>query len=312
MRTIARRCSGRVLSVGSIWVLGIALLGGCKTDSLSDSSSIREKENAPVTRIDAPEGIDVPNISTVNRAEVDLVEEMMRYRAMYHRYLEVLVRFYSEHGNEEKANWARRELRDLQHVKPYQYLDDAIVPLAKMRPVDSIAEADRLYQDGLALMKKGGHGVPGLYNQETMKLALAKFNELIDRYPRSDKIDDAAFYIGEIHKEYFEELDNSIAVKWYKSAIEWNPDLPYPARFQMAVVYDYRMHDREQALYWYQQVLEQESEIEKTNTMFANNRIRELTSERTRHASGDVIRDTSERVAAGGEAAAASPRAPSP
>lgn len=308
MRTIARRCSGRVLSVGLFLGLSIALLGGCKTDNLSSSPSAREGENAPVTRLESPEGMDLPNISTVNRTEVDLVEEMIRHRAMYARHLRVLVRFYSEHGNEEKANWARRELRDLQHVKPYQYLDDAIVPMSTLRPVESIAEADRLYQEGLDLMKKGGHGVPGLYNQETMKLALAKFNELVDRYPRSDKIDDAAFYIGEIHKEYFEELDNSIAVKWYKSAIEWNPDLPYPARFQMAVVYDYRMHDREQALFWYQQVLEQEPDIEKTNTMFANNRIRELTSERTRHASSDVIRDTSERR----EAEAGSPPATTP
>lgn len=311
MRIIARRCGGRAGSIGWITGLSLALLVGCKTDGLSDSSSIREAENAPVTRLEAPEGIDLPNISTVNRTEVDLVEEMIRHRAMYARHLRVLVRFYSEHGNEEKANWARRELRDLQRVKPYQYLDDAIVPVSTLRPVESIAEADRLYEEGMTLMKKGGHGVPGLYNQETMKLALAKLKELVDRFPTSDKIDDAAFYIGEIHKEYFEELDNTIAVRWYKRAIEWNPQLPHPARFQMAVAYDYRMHDREQALYWYQQVLEHEADIERSNTMFANNRIRELTSERTRHAAADVIIDTSERRSRG-ETEASEPGTPNP
>ena len=154
-------------------------------------------------------------------------------------------------------------------------------------------------------MKKGGHGVPVLFNQETMKLALAKFKELVDRYPTSDKIDDAAFFIGEIHKEYLEEKDNIIAVEWYKRAIQWTPNTPHPVRFQLAALYDGRLHEREEALYWYQQVLEHEPDLERSNTMWASNRIRQLTAEKTRHAPGDIVPEPS-----GGQATEASPPAP--
>ena len=145
-----------------------------------------------------------------------------------------------------------------------------------------------MYEQGIVLMKKGGHGVPALFHQETMKRALTRLKELVSRYPSSDKIDDAAFYIAEMHKEYFEENDNGIALEWYRRSIQWNPNLPHPARFQMAVVYDYRLHEREKALEMYQQVLEKE-QFNKSNIEWSNVRIRQLTAERTRHAAGDSI-----------------------
>src|SRR6185436_10066335 len=121
--------------------------------------------------------IQLPDIPVSDRTEVDLVEKTVFHRAMYARHLRILAQFYSEHGYEEKANWARNELRDMQHVKPYGYILDAETPVATLKPLESVAAADRLYEEGLALMKKGGHGVPVFYNQDTMKLALAKFKE---------------------------------------------------------------------------------------------------------------------------------------
>jgi len=278
------------------------LVGGCKTDELAGPQ--REVAVGPMTSLESPAGVDVPNVQ-LDRTEVDLVEELLLHRAMYARLLRALNTYYSEHGNEEKAIWARSEMNDLRRVKTYRYILDSEVPVMAMTPNESIAEVDQLYDEACALMKKGGHGVPALYNQETMKLALAKFKELVDRYPASDKIDDAAFFIGEIHKEYFVEKDNSLAIEWYKRAIQWNPNTPHPVRFQIAVAYDYRLHEREEALKWYQQVLECEPDIEKTNTLFAGNRIRELTTEKTRHAPGEAVPD-----APAGESIEASPPAP--
>jgi len=294
------------LSRPGILVLTVSLcavlVGGCKTDELAGPK--REVAVGPMTSLESPAGINVPNVK-LDRTEVDLVEELLLHRAMYARLLRALNTYYTEHGNEEKAVWARSELNDLKRVKPYRYILDSEVPTLDMTPSESIAEADQLYDEACALMKKGGHKVPALYNQETMKLALAKFKELVDRHPTSDKIDDAAFFIGEIHKEYFEEKDNTLAIEWYKRAIQWNPDTAHPARFQIAVCYDYRLHEREEALYWYQQVLEHEPDIEKTNTLFASNRIRQLTTEKTRHAPGDIVPETP-----GGETLEANPAAP--
>jgi hypothetical protein len=279
-----RLLGSRWLRLGLVAALAVPL-AGCKTDRLSGPSREEEWEG-PVTSLENPAGMNVPPVKIGQRTEVDLVEEMITHRTMYARYLRALATYYSDHGFPDKARWARRELNDLRLVKPYRYVHDVEVPQATLQPTDTISDADRLYQEGLNLMEEGGHGVPALYNQRTMKLALARFKELIDRYPNSDKIDDAAFYIAEIHKEYFEETDNSIAIMWYQRAIDWNPNLPHPARFQMAVVYDYRLHEREKALEMYQEVIENET-FNRSNVDWAKARIAQLTSSETRYAPGE-------------------------
>ncbi|NLX21046.1 MAG: hypothetical protein GXY55_05150 [Phycisphaerae bacterium] len=276
-----------------VWIslLSVVLLAGCKTDALS--SPQRQTEEVPVTSFDSPAGIDVPNIPVADRTEVDLVEELLLHRAMYTRLLEALATYYTERGNDIKAAWARTELHDLRrYVKPYRYILDAEVPAATLRPTESIAEANKLYDEAWALMRKGGHGVAIFYNEAVMKQALVKFKNLIDQYPTSDKIDDAAFWIGKIHKEYFQEKDNTLAIEWYKRSIDWNPQTTNPARFEIAVVYDYRLHERENALQWYQRVIDEEGDLDGTNTAFAYTRIRQLTAEQTRYAPGEAVSQT--------------------
>lgn len=267
-------------------------LAGCKTDAVAGPE--RTSAEAPTSDIEDPAGVDLPPITIADRTEVDLVEEMIFHRAMYARLLRALATYYTEHGDDIKATWARSELSDLRRVKPYRYIRDAEVPVATLRPTDSIAEADRLYDEAHQLMRKGGHGVPALYNQETMKLALAKFKQLIDQYPTSDKIDDAAFFIAEIHKEYFEEKDNVLAAEWYRRAVQWNPNTPHPARFQLAVLYDFRMHEREKALAMYHEVVSAERD-NISNVDFAQRRITQLTNEETRHARGENLEDVAGR-----------------
>jgi len=306
--------TGMNISRSACVIVSIFLLAGvvgCKTDALLGQA--RVDETAPITSLTAPSGVDLPSIPVTDRTEVDLVEKMMLHRAMYGRYLEVLETFYREHGYEYKAIWARNEMNDLARVKPYRYILDVEVPVATLRPSESVAGADQLFEEGKKLMRKGGHGVPIFFHEETMKLALAKFKELVNRYPTSDKIDDAAFYIAEIHKEYTEEKDNLIALRWYQRAVDWNPDLPYPARFQMAVIYHHRLKDREKALELYQEVIDKE-QFNKSNVIWARAEIRKLTSEKTRHASGEPVEELQpepeETQPPAGESVEASPAPP--
>ncbi len=309
MNSSSKWLGSAVLTASTLFMWGGST--GCKTDALSRP---RTEPNGPVTALENPAGVKLPDIPVNDRAEIDMVEEMMLHRAMYARYLRAMVVFYSEHGYENKANWARNELNDLKHVKPYSYVQDSEVPVATLKPTVSVAEADKLYQEGIALMKKGGHGIPVFYNQDTMKLALAKFKDLVDQYPNSDKIDDAAYMIAEIHKEYFQEKDNGVALEWYQRALDWNPETPHPARFQMAVVYDYRLHEREKALALYQQVLEKER-FNKSNVEWSVARIKQLTTEQTRHAPAEAASEPPSRPeptgspepAAAGQGSEASP-----
>ena len=215
-------------------------------------------------------------VNIAEATEVDLVEELARARQNYQQYLRALITYYSEKGFRHKAVWAERELKDLSTVKTYRYLVDAEIPGAELVPRDSIPAADTLFEDGRNYMRQGGHGIPLVYSAKTLKKALEKFNQIIREYPTSDKIDDAAFYAGEIYKEYFN--DNLRAVQYYQRVWEWSPETTHPARFQAAVVYDYRLHDRDRALELYQQVLEHET-FNRSNAHFATRRIKQLTED---------------------------------
>ena len=228
------------------------------------------------------EGVD---ISVVDAHEVDLVEAVLRHRARYHQNLRRLHDYYLAHGYHDKTGWAAFELKGLANVKRFRYLLDAEVPSDALRAVDQDDQADALYQEGVELMRRGGHGVPGIFRQDRMIQAADTFRKLIERYPGSDKIDDAAFLCGEIHKDYLPGQEQ-IAVKWYERAWTWNPDTPHPVRFQAAVLYDYRLHDRDRALELYQAVLKHETQ-DKSNVRFATRRIHELTSPRPGAGRGD-------------------------
>lgn len=254
-------------------LLSLAGSAGCRTDALWEE---RQSADGPVTDLDAPEGVELPDIKIAGAREVDLVEEVLTHRAMYHRNLRLLHDYYRDHGYEQKRRWAEAELKAVERIQPFRYVLSAEIPAPDLRPVDSIAEADAMYQRALELMKEGGAEIPALYRRDLMLQALSLFVELINEYPSSDKIDDAAFYCGEIHKEYLKDQE-PIAVRWYERAYTWDPDTPHQARFQAAVTYDYRLHDRARALELYHQVLEVENRNQ-SNVAWATRRIRELTS----------------------------------
>lgn len=257
-----------------ICVALVAGLVGCQTDPLFTD---RQKIDAPVTSLERPEGVELPDIILVDAREVDLVEAVLAHRANYYRSLKALRDFYHQKGFLRKQTWAEYELQDVERIKPFKYILDAETPVTALRPTASVPEADALYNKGLELMKRGGHGVPALYREELMREALKTFVKLITEYPASDKIDDAAFYCGEIYKEYFKGQEE-IAVKWYERAWTWDPRTPHPVRFQAAVVTDFRLHDRARALELYQEVLKCELD-NKSNTAFSVNRIHQLTED---------------------------------
>lgn len=244
---------------------------GCNVEGRrSTIAGVPTTDSARLVRAD--QGIDM---STAEVQEVDLVEAVVGHRQHYLRTLRQLHDYYHSHGYTTKQQWAAFELQGMNRVQKFRYLLDAEVASDDLRPEDRIDEADALYEKGLELMRRGGHGVPGIYRQDRMIEAADLFRELIERYPSSDKIDDAAFYCGEIHKDYLpgQEL---IAVKWYERAYTWDPQTPHPARFQAAVVYDYRLHNRDRALELYQAVVKHETG-NKSNVRFATRRIRALT-----------------------------------
>lgn len=272
---------------GTLLLGGVVALTGCKTDALharrAPQGAVMDDPGRPARGTRLPEHVD---IQIAEAQEVDLVEALVESRALYHRNLELLRDYYRARGYAMKEKWAAFELEGLRSVKAFRYVLDAEIPSDALRASDSIPEADALFAQGEELMRRGGHNVPILYRQDLMIQAAATFRDMIERYPTSDKIDDAAFLCGEIHKEYLKDQE-VIAVRWYERAWTWDPNTPHPARFQAALVYDYRLHDRSRALELYREVAGREEGG--ADARFAIRRIGELTE-------SQKATDTSSRV----------------
>jgi hypothetical protein len=253
-----------------------AIVAGCNVEGRGARSQWptgAETSEAPAQLVRSAEGID---IAITDAREIDLVEALVDCRKQYHDTLRRLHDYYSAHGYTTKQGWAQLELQGLRGVKASYYLLDAEIASEALRPAEQISEADALFDQARELMRRGGHNVPGIYRRDRMIEAAGVFRELIQKYPSSDKIDESAFFLGEIHKEYMPGQE-IIAARWYERAYTWNPQTPQPARFQAAVVYDYRLHDRDRALELYQAATQYETS-HSSNLRFALRRIEELTS----------------------------------
>jgi len=210
----------------------------------------------------------------------------MAYRAE----LEKMKSFYEQSGNQLKINWVDRELKFLQDAPRYRYILEAEVAGSDLRARDIIPKADNIYKKSINLYKRSNlifpipmlvehqdvafpHHVPIYVSKKRLQQALNGFNDLIQDYPTSDKIDDAAYHAGRIH-EYFG--DYSIAVLYYKRAFQWDSATPYPARYQAAKLLDNNLAQRDEALQLYREALDREEDYHKSSTAIRE-RIAELT-----------------------------------
>ena len=250
----------------------ISVLSACNLDRRWTGGWL--SKNPSSQSVDPQADTSVIDLSIVDAREVDIVEQVLAARDEYQSSLQQLHAFYRQHRHERKARWSQQEIEGLKTVQQFRYVMEAEVSSADLAPTDEIPEADKLYDKAVKLMRDGGHGIPGIFRRDSMVEAAKVFRDLITRYPSSDKIDDAAFFCGEIHKEYLPGQEE-IAVKWYERAWAWNPKIEHPARFQAAVVYDYRLHDRDRALELYQSVLKTEVD-HPSHIRFAARRIEEL------------------------------------
>ena len=204
--------------------------------------------------------------------ESTLVEDLIAARETYLARLETLETHYRQYGqgNDQEAVLSIRKRFD--PVRTYYYLDQAEYPPASLRPTEMIPEADDLYTKGLQLYEEGRGWMRTFLstNYNKQRSSLAYFRELIRRYPDSDKIALAAFYVGEIYKEYFNE--DVRAVHWYELACTWDPHIQLPARFQAATVYDHRLKNPLKALTTYQAVIQHE-QFDPSNVRYAQVRI---------------------------------------
>ncbi len=202
-----------------------------------------------------------------------LVELAVAAREGYKDAVAALQRFYAADDQALKAQLIRNMQDRLDPVRTYDYFLAAEIPPADLEPTSVIPQAEERYAEALRLHKQGKL-LPVVTDYRKQRLALQKFRKLIRDYPQSTKIAMAAYYIGDIYKEYFHE--NVRAVHWYERAWQWDPTIPKPARFQAATVYDFRLHNRARAVALYRAAITHEP-FNRSNVEYAAQRIAELT-----------------------------------
>ncbi len=218
---------------------------------------------------------EVPPTETVGSTdEVDLVEQVSKFRREYRRSLQLLIQHYTVVGDNKKLNWAEEELRALDRMPQYRYIIDAEVLPENLMAANRIPAADELYLEAVETQRQA-EPIGILKDEEQLRVALEMYAQLIRQYPSSDKIDDAAYRSAGIY-EYFKDYE--IALLYYKRAYQWDPDTPYPARFHAAVLLDKRLHRRDEALELYKEAVLREGDRYDEWKMYGEKRIRELSS----------------------------------
>jgi tetratricopeptide (TPR) repeat protein len=203
--------------------------------------------------------------------EIDLVEQMAAHRRSYRQSLVLLVQHYNVVGDNRKLRWAEDELRALDRMPQYRYIIDAEVLPPALRANERIPAADTLYLDAVETQRTA-EPIGILKDEELLRVALDKYNQMIRKYPNSDKIDDAVYRMAGIY-EYFKDYE--IALLCYQRAYQWEPDTPYPARFMAAQILDRRLHRRAEALQLYQEAVVREAKFTDWKN-YGERRIREL------------------------------------
>ncbi len=211
--------------------------------------------------------------SVVGTSEAALLEQVVAAREAWQTDLDKLEELYSRQKADLKLKGIRTVKGNIFVEKIHMYVLNAEVPPATARPTEVIDAADRLYDQALKLHLEGKL-IPALADYDKEEKALKMFLDLVKKYPTSNKLPMTAYYIAEIYKEYFKNQEVR-AVLWYQRAWEWDPHIPKPARFQAAVLYDYRLKEHGRALPLYYDVIKYET-FNKSNCDWAANRIDEI------------------------------------
>jgi tetratricopeptide (TPR) repeat protein len=229
--------------VTAILVIMLNCLVGCRP---ADSGA---------SQLLAPEVKAAQAVKPSSAGETDLVEKVASNRQAYRNALNTLIAYYEEKGDTMKLRWAKDEQVKLDGLPQYNYIIEATVAPENLKPIEAISEADFMFREAIRLEKDAG-GLPILKDENKLRNALELYNKLIKKYPKSDKIDDAAYHAAGIY-EYFR--DYTIAVLYYKRAFQWDSKTPYPARFKAADILDRHLDRRDEALELYKQARDTET-----------------------------------------------------
>jgi ferritin len=195
-------------------------------------------------------------------SDIELVEKLNATRKAYQSTMEQLRQHYLASGEVEKAKWAEDELRQYHRLVKYAYRLDIDVPVPTLQAKQNIPEANDLFREAMKYKDKG-FGTEYVDNQRRAEIL---FQRLLDKYPESDKIGEAAYQLGDLYEKYRPHPQHPRAAVYFERSYLWNKTRHDDARMRAARLYDRQMNDREKARAIYKEVLNHDTD---------NNRLQE-------------------------------------
>jgi len=204
-------------------------------------------------------------------ADLELVQKLLAARRGYQKTLEQLYAYYQQAGDLERKRWAEEELKQYHRIPKHAFILDLEVPPPNLQGHTNIPEANKLFTWALQVKDKG-FGVEYIDNQRRAELL---FQEILTKYPTSDKISDVAFMLGDVYESKAYRMPYR-AVEYYHRCYQWNPKTSHEARLRAARIYDKQLHNRAKAIEVYREVLTHE--VDPRRHEEATRRIAELSA----------------------------------
>lgn len=222
------------------WLVGSLLLTSCV--SLGSPMIVRAQ-----TRGKSP-----------RRSDVQMVERLLAARKEYQLTLEKLRAFYIATGDVQRARWAEEELLRFHRIPKRAYRLELDVPPPTLDGKYNIPEANELFRRASAFQNKGW----GSDYQDNQRRAELLYQNLLSRYPQSDKISDAAYQLGDIYESRAYRQYGRAAL-YFERCYQWNPKTQFDARMRAARLYERYLSDRQRAMKIYREILSHETDKER-------------------------------------------------
>ena len=201
--------------------------------------------------------------------DLELVQKLITVRRDYQKTLEKLRIHYYQAGDMERMRWAEEELKQYHRVPKHAFILDLDVPPPNLNGNTNVTEANKLFTWAMQYKDKG-FGTDYIDNQRRAELL---FQEILTKYPQSDKISDVAFMLGDVYESKAYRMYYR-AVEYYQRCYQWNNKTTHEARIRAARIYDKQLQNRGKAIELYREVTTHETEPRRIQE--AQKRIAEL------------------------------------
>jgi tetratricopeptide (TPR) repeat protein len=204
-----------------------------------------------------------------NSGDLELVQRVITVRKDYQKALENLRLHYLKVNDIERARWAEEELRQYHRIPKQAFIIDLVVPPPTLQGHTNVPEANKMLTWAITFQDKGW-GTDYIDNQRRAEILLT---DLLNKYPHSDKISQAAYHLGDIYESKAYK-QHRLAAEVYTRCFQWNPKTTLDARLRAARLFDFEVKDRTRAIELYKEITTHETDPKHITE--ANKRLEEL------------------------------------